>query len=326
MQKETVFNENKQVFWERNLGYYHTPKKINRSTKSIDSNFVDNIELGLITSLDLKEVGKTFPIFIYKTCITVHGTFPNIARKYIGGYKNIHQNANGSLEIKYNAIDYNQKKTLAELLPSWGWNRNSYIDNFILTFDTYNIAEAQKILAEQKAIWQNKKIEGMTAKISISGYCYFGRYYIFVTICPLLIENNIIDIAAAIRNEPRATLLAEQAQNKIIAEQKNNEYSARQIKNKLQEDEKATNKANILKTLSHLQKVTPKTAGLYTTITYTVSGKWVYKHLKLIKGTFGRFIVHISLSNSLEMPNEFRDFFNGKQLKTSDIDFNGIYQ
>jgi len=81
---------------------------LNRSGKLIPNNIVQELEEGKFTSEMIDELAGTYPVYRYRTCITIHGNWPQIEREKIGGYKNIHQNQNGSLEVYYSAIDQNK--------------------------------------------------------------------------------------------------------------------------------------------------------------------------------------------------------------------------
>lgn len=54
------------------------------------------------------------PIFYYNTQITIHGTFPSLNVSNIGEYKNIIQNGNKSVGVKYSAIDWNKKTIIRD--------------------------------------------------------------------------------------------------------------------------------------------------------------------------------------------------------------------
>lgn len=96
---------------------YATPKKLNRSDRQIPQHVLDQIRSGNVTCEMLDQVSATVPVFKYKTCITLHGHFnlgPVMPR--IGGYANILKNQNGSLEVRYNAIDLAKKQRIAQVL------------------------------------------------------------------------------------------------------------------------------------------------------------------------------------------------------------------
>ena len=56
------------------------------------------------------------PIFYYNTQITIHGTFPSLNVSNIGEYKNIFQNQNKSVGIKYSAIDWSKKEMIVKAI------------------------------------------------------------------------------------------------------------------------------------------------------------------------------------------------------------------
>lgn len=99
---------------------FDTPKKLNRSSKAILPQTVEQLEDGIFTSEMIKELAKSYPVYRYRTCITVHGLWPEVERTRIGGYKNVHQNQNGSVEIYYSAIDKEKINRIREGLEGTG--------------------------------------------------------------------------------------------------------------------------------------------------------------------------------------------------------------
>lgn len=99
---------------------FDTPKKLNRSSKLIAAETVEQLEDGIFTTEMIKELARQYPVYRYRTCITVHGQWPEIERTRIGGYKNVHQNQNGSVEIYYSAIDKEKINRIREGLEGTG--------------------------------------------------------------------------------------------------------------------------------------------------------------------------------------------------------------
>lgn len=72
----------------------------------------EEIEAG-VTSERLDTIGV--PVFRYQTCFTIHGELPDVKDwKRIGGYKAISQNKNGTIGVRYIAIDAEKKKLITE--------------------------------------------------------------------------------------------------------------------------------------------------------------------------------------------------------------------
>lgn len=91
-----------------------TRKVSNRCEKTVTQSIISQIETGGVTTEQLAEFAKKYPVFFYKTQVTLHGLFPEMGA-YSHGYKNLIRNQNGSLGVKYSAIDAAKKKWLASL-------------------------------------------------------------------------------------------------------------------------------------------------------------------------------------------------------------------
>jgi len=107
-------------------GNFDTKKILNRSTKKINQTDLDNIENNGATFELLQSLNV--PVFKYRTQITIHGLFPELKNNYIGNYKNLFQNKNLSIGVKYNAIDFYKKEKIYKVLNSlydWSIEKNS---------------------------------------------------------------------------------------------------------------------------------------------------------------------------------------------------------
>lgn len=90
--------------------------KLNTCNKKVPQDYLNKIEDGC--SLEqLEEMTRNkFDIFKYGTQITIHGLFPELSVRRIGGYVNIVQNKNKSIGVRYTAIDRYKKERLFYLL------------------------------------------------------------------------------------------------------------------------------------------------------------------------------------------------------------------
>ena len=105
--------QDKETLFKQSLNCkFDTPKKLNRADKAIPSEVIEQLESGQFTCEMIDQLKKQYPIFFYQTCVTIHGQWGNVERSYIGGYKHIHQNQNGSLEVFYPCIDLEKIKTI----------------------------------------------------------------------------------------------------------------------------------------------------------------------------------------------------------------------
>lgn len=86
--------------------------KINLSDKAVPNDVLEQIEKGC--SLEtLESIVGEFPICRYQTQITIHGHFPDISTRRIGGrYVNLVRNQNGSVGVRWTAIDTEKRTRL----------------------------------------------------------------------------------------------------------------------------------------------------------------------------------------------------------------------
>jgi len=70
----------------------------------------EDIERGV--SLEIMKA-LPVPVYFYGTQITIHGDVPGVVLERVGGYKAIIRNANGSIGVRYTAIDAEKKRIVA---------------------------------------------------------------------------------------------------------------------------------------------------------------------------------------------------------------------
>lgn len=167
---------------------------LNRFDKKIDQNILNQIEKG-ITLENLQELTKNkIPVFKYRTQITIHGLFPELSNNYIFGYKNVFQNKNKSIGIKYNAIDEQKRIKIAEKLKYIGfhYSRNSTDTNFMLTSEILTAENFQRLKSEYTEVYN--RID----KSLFFGYCnlfigqIFGAKYLCLSInINAILEKNV---------------------------------------------------------------------------------------------------------------------------------------
>ena len=101
-----------EVMLDKKAGY-DTRKRTNRAPDRNAGIDADTIDKGIT----LEQLGGlNVPVFRYQTQITIHGGFPGLDQGSIlvCGYKSLIINKNGSLGVKYRAIDAAKKRLLAK--------------------------------------------------------------------------------------------------------------------------------------------------------------------------------------------------------------------
>lgn len=111
-------------------GTYDQRHKLNACNRSFPSDLLRQLEDGC-TIETLEKIASSFPIFKYRTQITIHGHFPELENSRVGYCKNLFKNENGSLGVRYSAIDAEKKERLANILK-YTWYSNTTSSSFTL--------------------------------------------------------------------------------------------------------------------------------------------------------------------------------------------------
>jgi hypothetical protein len=178
---------------------YDTPKKLNRGKKQIDPELAKKIEKEGITIEELERLqDKGFPVFKYKTQVTVHGDFSEVAGfGRVGGYKTLLFNKNNTLGIKYNGIDNKKKREVGDLLWTYNYVKKFADDSenkqvyWILNKDSKgtelrfssalqkaeDLVDALPIIKEQ---YENFPIDNIYGDIGIFKFKFWGTTYITI--------------------------------------------------------------------------------------------------------------------------------------------------
>lgn len=91
----------------------------------------EEIEKG-VSFESLQSIGV--PIYNYQTQVTIHGKLPRITSETVGNYKSLILNKNGTIGVKYVAIDFIKKELMGKVVRVSGsrWRVNSSSSGFQL--------------------------------------------------------------------------------------------------------------------------------------------------------------------------------------------------
>lgn len=213
-----------ETFFE--LSNYDSKNITNKGTGTIAQTDLDKIETQGVTLEFLQALNV--PVYKYRTQITIHGLFPALTHNYLGGYKNLFQNKNLSIGVKWQAVDYAKKSLIYNTITSYldGWHKTHNSTDFFIytTSKMFNDKETYKTLLE-------------AAKLNIShinkglffGNCgvylsqNFGGYFLvsYINIGAIL-ETNVIPCIENITKVAIADIEAKAAQRK-------KDYEAREV-------------------------------------------------------------------------------------------------
>lgn len=228
-----------ETLLNRDLGRpMDTPKKVNRSAREIPAQTISSLEDGEFTAEMIETLAKQFPIFYYRSCITIHGNWPAIEITRIGGYKNVHQNANGSVEIYYSAIDNTKMNTICEGL------RGTQTPFHFSQTSTDRTFRWQKMITKETLAQVRAEMEPLAQQLTnlpIYGYVNlwvarvpWGATYLVLDLHPLAIKTEDVDKVISILSmctptqyvERRANYLQEQIKEESARQARSAQYTA----------------------------------------------------------------------------------------------------
>ena len=261
---------------------------LNKLNKKIDQSILDKIEAG-ITLENIEELTKSgIPVLKYHTQITVHGLFPELQNNYIFGYKNVFQNKNRSIGVKYNAIDEEKRQRIAKRLKCIGlsYNRSSQETKYT----KMNRVDAENFEAIKRYYLElNNKIDSnlyFGNSLIWIGKAFGITYIVFELSINAIYERNIEEFL----NKLGAT--SELLRQKEESDKKEAEELEKQYKKEAEERQKV--KEAILKTMdSQIQELNKfprieKTSepGMYILKQFNYKDELIFKviYIYTIKG------------------------------------------
>lgn len=177
-------------------------RRLNVSGKTANLS-ADEIEHGL--SLEALEACGV-PVFRYQTQVTVHGIIPGFDESAkIGGYQSIFRNGNGTLGVRYVAIDAEKKAALEEALTlcksAWKPNVNSSgFSIHLFSMEKEPVIEAMRTFPRD-----------LVCGCIYAGAGVFGGYYAIAEIGAIPAENldRLIDMLTGTNAAGRVILREE---------------------------------------------------------------------------------------------------------------------
>lgn len=317
------------------LGHkFDTPKKLNRSRKEIPADIIESLEAGNFTAEDIQTLSRKFPIFRYRTCITVHGSWPAVSITRIGGYKNVHQNQNGSVEIYYSAIDREKIKHIYNVIKAqgpanpWRYSENSTSRNFYIQ-KPITRETLQQVRAELEPL--GKRL----AELPIYGYLNlyvaqtpWGQSFLVLSLHPLAIPQEqvsklIFELTGLDEAGQKAALEAkeeQERQEKIKIEETLKRYREEGERQKAEAEKK---RSELIPQIEHLEKCNDIKRGILVKVSSGVSSYGGRKEPEFIfyrydgPGAFGR--VKISTARSANYNLKGLDWQEAKQRTKEEL-------
>lgn len=312
---------------------FDTPKKLNRSGKDIPQQIIEDLENGIFTAEMIEELGKQFPIFHYRTCITIHGNWQDIDRTRIGGYKNVHQNQCRSLEVYYSAIDRDKIKEIchmkAGLKCNFRYMENS-TDRVFRWSQTINKANYQAIREQMEPV--AKSLVNLPIYGYINLYIAQGLWSnsLNLDIHPLAIkQENVKEFTLSLLGmtaEQYTEARAERDRQAIKeAEELKEANRQREIKQAAMKAAAAEQLTALKPQIQHLEECNDLNKGILVKIitnAYSSTEKPYFLYMRKDgNGSFGR--IKVSTAKSEIFGTDNLTWKEGKQRTTADIRLTG---
>ena len=153
----------------------------------------------------LDELNKKIDIFRYRGQITIHGIFSELLNNRIGSYKNIFQNKNKSIGVKWDAIDHEKKCFIYSQLEYFGFFtiHNSKDFAAVKSYRCFDKDEYNKRLSELKVIEQRINKSLFFGYCGIYTYKDWGAVYLqLVVSINAIYQKNVNELLSQIAGVP----------------------------------------------------------------------------------------------------------------------------
>lgn len=317
------------------LGHkFDTPKKLNRSRKEIPTDIIESLEAGNFTAEDIQALSRKFPVYRYRTCITAHGDWPAVSITRIGGYKNVHQNQNGSVEIYYSAIDREKIKHVYNVIKAqgpanpWSYSESStgrefYIQRAITRETLPQVSAELKPIAER-----------LTA-LDIYGYVNlytaatpWGQLFLVLSLHPLAIPEEqvsklIQELTGLDEAGQKAALEAKEEAERQRALETEETLKRYREESERQKAEAEKKRSELIPQIEHLEKCNDIKRGILVKVSSGVSRYAGHKDPEFVyyrydgPGAFGR--VKISTARSANYNLKGLDWQEAKQRTKEEL-------
>lgn len=321
-QKQTIMKA-LEVLLKTTTNGFDTRKVLNRSSVTIPSDVIENLEDGVFTTEMIDKLAETLPVFRYQTCITIHGAWNHIGNRRIGGYANVIQNKNGSVEVRYSAIDTEKVKKINEMFRAAGKGcriNTTSSDRAIQFSKTVNKENYQSVLEAYNAIAKRISEVNFYGTVQIYTAAAWGVTYLVLEISPLAIpETSVNDFVLAVLGTSRAEYDAlVEAQNIENAKREAEFAQAAQVREqralKIKEAIAETEKQ-----ILHLRECTDPTRGTLVKASNSNSAEInpIFVFYRATKGSFGRLKIDKAISQTFTQDLQWQEF---KQIKPAEFE------
>lgn len=170
--------------------------KLLKSDARLSEQEIGRLDSGELSIEDLDTLlSKNVKIFKYRTQITIHADFPREVENRVNGYAYLVNNKNGSVGVRYGAIDEGKRNRIARYLSYEGfrYDKNSTRHDFVISKAFFERTEANEYIAALKSRYDYNALRSLIyGSIDIYGGVVWGRYFVELSITVNAIaEKNV---------------------------------------------------------------------------------------------------------------------------------------
>ena len=180
----------------------------------------ETIEKGLSIE-ELRKIGV--PVYAYQTQVTIHGRLPGFRNERVCGYKSLTLNQNGSLGVRYVAIDGEKKAFLKDALRTVGGKWFAYLNS--QGFELARICESGQDAREVFRSFPRELIYGSVTAAQLMD----GRFAVFAAVGAIEAVNLdplLRYLTGHGEDDCKAMIARKEAEYRAEAARRNAEYEA----------------------------------------------------------------------------------------------------
>lgn len=235
----------------------------------------ERLESG-VTIEELEEIGV--PVYRYETQVTIHGKLPNIDVTRINGYKSLMLNGNGSIGVRYVAIDAEKKRFIKKACTALKSNFRGSFNSKGFTLFT-SASDKESILKAYQS-FPRDLIHGSI----YAGALMYGGFGLFVEVGSVDAENlEALLVHLTGKGESDCQLAIQNAEAEAEARAQAYKTEAEKRSNERLEARKAL-ESRLALALAGREPVKSFEAGKYEiAVGFDESGKVKYKSIEFAK-------------------------------------------
>ena len=176
---EMFMKKFKEKEFVEKIGFDKVARRRTNTSKKVANITATQIEEG-VTLETLMELNV--PVYRYQTQLTIHGKMPSLTTQRVAGYKSLVENGNGTIGVRYNAIDAQKKDILTRCYS------NTTNTPYVNTNSTGTTL--QKVYEDRKSCLEGlAKIPNVFIGQKYAGQDIYGRWFMIVEFLAIPEDN-----------------------------------------------------------------------------------------------------------------------------------------